>query len=200
MISSSPFKPSVNPATASLRALRAEAIRNVIRGGIGHDPEGTVCAAWSWTHGLGLFAATDVVHDRIVLTGSVLQAGPDWDPGWTVTIRPGVYAWLTPAASILNHSCGPNLGIVDLGSDGYAFRALRNISAGEELTREYGCTEGWDTGIAYCHCGAACCTGAVPGYLVSTPARQARLRDFGVAQWIREIEARKIKGRRPHAA
>jgi hypothetical protein len=200
MSSRSPFKPSANPATASLRSVWEEAIRNTIRARVGHGPEGMVLPAWSWTHGLGLFAATNIPRGRIVLTGRVLQSGSDWDPGWTVTIRPGMYAWLSPAAAIVNHSCAPNLGIVDLGRDGYAFRALRDISAGDELTREYGCTEGWDTGIVYCHCGAACCTGAVPGYLVSTPERKARLRELGVAQWIRELEAPKIKKGRHCAA
>jgi len=199
MKSVSQLKPCANPATASLRSMWEEALRNAMRAGIGHGSEGMVFPAWSWTHGLGLFAASGIPRGRIVLTGRVLQSGPDWDPGWTVTIRPGLYAWLSPEASIVNHSCAPNLGIVDLGPDGYAFRALRDISASDELTREYGCTEGWDTGIVYCHCGAPCCNGAIPGYLVSTPERKAKLRELGVAQWIREFEEPAIRRRRDAA-
>jgi SET domain len=195
-----PCKPVVNPATASLRALRADAIRNAIRAKVGQPAEGMVCAAWSWIHGLGLFAARPLPRACIVLTGRVVQSGADPDPGWTFTLRPGWHAWLSPEAGILNHSCAPNLGIVDLGKDGYAFRTLREIAVGEELTRDYGCTEGFGTGIAYCHCGAAACTGAVPGFFESTAARTARLRGFGVAQWIREFEAARHKRNRRHAA
>jgi hypothetical protein len=62
------------------------------------------------------------------------------------------------AVDYMNHSCDPNCGV--RGS--VAVVARRAISAGEELTFDYGTTD-TDRWTLECHCGAAGCRGRMTG-------------------------------------
>lgn len=65
------------------------------------------------------------------------------------------YSW-----QFLNHSCDPN-GYMNIAE--YAFRALRNISKGEEITFNYLTTESELATPFNCNCGAAGCLGVIRG-------------------------------------
>lgn len=69
----------------------------------------------------------------------------------------------------LNHSCAPNLRIVGQIS----FRAMRDISPGEELTFDYatGDDDDWEMD---CSCGATTCRGRITGKDWQLPEIQKR--------------------------
>lgn len=62
-------------------------------------------------------------------------------------------------AMFLNHSCNPNCETEEINGRIW-IRAIRNISAGEELTYEYNLHDS-DDDDADCHCGAAKCRGTM---------------------------------------
>jgi hypothetical protein len=57
-----------------------------------------------------------------------------------------------------NHSCQPNLGL----RGEITFVAMRDISAGEELTHDWALTDDDDYAVE-CHCGASQCRGTLTG-------------------------------------
>lgn len=59
------------------------------------------------------------------------------------------------AAMFLNHSCDPNCETTEI-NERIWIRAIRDISAGEELTYDY-CLYDGDEDEAACNCGAANC-------------------------------------------
>lgn len=71
---------------------------------------------------------------------------------------------LDEPARLMNHSCGPNTGVVDNDEDGYDFIALRDIEMGEELTWDYETTEYESIAVDRCLCGSESCRGRTAGY------------------------------------
>lgn len=88
-------------------------------------------------------------------------------PNW---IGIGRYSWINTKNSpfrYINHSCEPNTYIVSKRT----VVALRNISAGEEVTMDYSLTEadsGWS--IEQCGCGAKTCRKKI-GPITSLPVK-----------------------------
>lgn len=109
--------------------------------------------------------------------------------------------FLLPTPSVgflLNHSCDPN-AVLLAARDGFEFRAMRRITANEEVRWNYATTMGdWFT--MQCRCETAGCYGIVAGPLsLSRNAREEMLKQFGealllphVARWL------KTKGCPPH--
>ncbi len=63
-----------------------------------------------------------------------------------------------PVMLFINHSCEPNVGF----SGNVVLVALRDVSAGEELTTDYALFDDSDEQMR-CHCGAASCRGVITG-------------------------------------
>jgi SET domain-containing protein len=122
-------------------------------------------------HGRGLFATSDINEGEVVAVkgGHIVtraqlreitsQLGPV-----EIQIGDGLYiAPLSPEereASMLysNHSCQANLGM----RGEITFVALRDISAGEELTHDWAVTDDDDYSVK-CNCGAENCRGTLTG-------------------------------------
>ena len=68
-----------------------------------------------------------------------------------------------------NHSCESNLGM----RGEITFIALRDISAGEELTHDWALTDDDDYSVE-CHCGTAHCRGTLTGKDWQRPDLQER--------------------------
>ena len=123
-------------------------------------------------HGRGLFATTDIAKNEIV----AVKGGHIVD---RETLRHKVTPRLGPVEiqiddnlfiarvtdeerelSMLysNHSCDANLGI----RGEITFVAMRNISAGEELTHDWAITDDDDYSVE-CKCGAPNCRGILTG-------------------------------------
>ncbi len=77
------------------------------------------------------------------------------------------YCWL-----YLNHNCDPN-GYIN--ADELAFRALRDIAAGDEITFNYLTTESELAAPFTCTCGSTNCFGLIRGRDFLTPAELERL-------------------------
>lgn len=96
----------------------------------------------------------------------IFHLDDEWDIDGSVPYNP---------ARFLNHSCAPNCEAVQLDG-GIWILALRKISAGEELTFDYG----YDI-IDYhehpCRCGAPGC----PGYIVAVDLREELIRRIAPA-------------------
>ena len=83
-----------------------------------------------------------------------------------------------------NHSCEPNIGV----RGQITFVAMRDISAGEELTHDWAMTDD-DDSVTACRCGAGICRGTISGQDWRKPELQARYRGYFSAYLIQKIEA-----------
>jgi hypothetical protein len=73
----------------------------------------------------------------------------------------------------LNHSCEPNVGL----AGNIVLVAMRDISAGEELTTDYALFDDYD-GQMTCHCGTSSCRGTVGGRDWQLPELQQRYGNY----------------------
>lgn len=122
-------------------------------------------------HGWGMFAVASIAEGELVATkgGAVLHLD-EW-----ATIEPEVgaaeiqisdefvigprdHTERQSAMLFLNHSCSPNLGV--LGQ--ISFVAMREISAGEELTYDWAMTDNLDYTME-CTCRSPQCRGKLSG-------------------------------------
>jgi SET domain-containing protein len=134
-------------------------------------------------HGRGLFATSDIARGEVVLVkgGHIVDrqtlrrdVTPHLGP---VEIQIGDDLFIAPVtteereASMLysNHSCDPNLGM----RGEITFVAMRNISAGEELTHDW-CTTDDDDYAVECNCRSPECRKRLTGKDWQRPELQQR--------------------------
>ena len=90
---------------------------------------------------------------------------------YTIQVAAGCH--VQPAAGrYVNHSCAPNCSF---DSRARAFRALRPIASGEEITFDYNTTERELAAPFRCRCGAGGCVGDIRGHRYLSDAQQQRL-------------------------
>jgi hypothetical protein len=82
-----------------------------------------------------------------------------------------------------NHSCEPNLGV----RGEITFVAMRDITAGEELTHDWAMTDD-DDSTTQCHCGAASCRGTITGKDWQKAELQERYRGYFSAYLAQKME------------
>ena len=82
-----------------------------------------------------------------------------------------------------NHSCAANLGV----RGEITFVAMRNISAGEELTHDWATTDD-DDYVVDCSCGAENCRKTVTGKDWQRPELQKQYAGYFSAYLARKIE------------
>ena len=107
-------------------------------------PPTAICVKQTPGKGLGVFATRDIRLDELiercpilVLTKSeVLESGPLL-PRYVFSWGRGKVALALGYGSIYNHSYEPNAYYEDRGRRCKQYRALRDISAGEEITINY---------------------------------------------------------------
>ena len=90
--------------------------------------------------GHGVFALREFVRGETVIVGRAI----DYPPRRTrmsVQVDWGQHVEMDAPATLLNHSCVPNLGVRGNAWSAYDFVALRGIPAGEELAFDYAMTE-----------------------------------------------------------
>ncbi|MCU1359158.1 MAG: nuclear protein [Ilumatobacteraceae bacterium] len=136
--------------------------------------------------GSGLFATADIRAGTTVLrlggrlvTSAELDdlfaaAEHDPDPVYidTFTIYEDAHVVLPPGttAHFGNHSCDPSLW----HSGPYEFVTRRDVSAGDELTLDYGTISGADGFMMECACGARMCRGRITSDHWRLPQLQQR--------------------------
>src|SRR5258708_25801078 len=122
-------------------------------------------------HGKGLFAIEPITKDEVVCVKGgyifdrqTLNAMPAWYRAAEIQIAKDLFIGPLNQSEregsmiFSNHSCDPNIGV--LGQ--IVFVALRDISAGEELTHDWATTDDDDYEME-CRCGAAQCRGRITG-------------------------------------
>ena len=130
----------------------------------------------------GLFARNDILAGSVIfhLKGCVssrankysIQLSSDKHLDFPPGKKPNDdldYAW-----QYLNHSCDPN-GYLNAGE--YCFRALKNISKGEEITFNYLATEYELASPFRCGCRSVNCFGLIRGNKFLTADQVAQLND-----------------------
>jgi len=147
-------------------------------------------------HGRGLFARADIAKGEIVAVkgGHIVdretlrrEITPRLGP---VEIQIDDDLFIAPVTdderelSMLytNHSCHPNLGI----SGEITFVAMRDITAGEELTHDWVMTDDDDYSVE-CKCGAPNCRGRLTGKDWQRPELQKRYAGYFSAYLARRI-------------
>lgn len=110
--------------------------------------------------GHGVYALREFVRGETVIVGRAI----DHPPGRTrmsVQVDLGRHVEMNAPATLLNHSCEPNLGVRENEWCAYDFVALRDIPAGEELVFDYAMTEHSLVAPLSCCCGSANCQGEI---------------------------------------
>jgi uncharacterized protein len=125
----------------------------------------------SSVEGRGLVAVAGIARDEIVaikgghiVDTATLQALPERLQNSEVQIADGFHlvalaeAEYEPVMLFINHSCEPNVGF----AGNIVLVAMRDISAGEELTTDYALFDDYD-GSMDCNCGSATCRRVIGG-------------------------------------
>lgn len=142
--------------------------------------------------GRGSFARVPIAAGEVVtIWGAVPVTSADMDAyardGYAVyEIAPGEFIAYAPYDEthpdhFLNHSCDPNLWLVDPVS----LAARRAIAAGEEVTADYATWADLDWIAEWtCACGSADCRGRITGRDCRLPELRQRYGDH-LAPWVR---------------
>lgn len=110
--------------------------------------------------GRGVFAARDFPRGETVLVGKAIDY-PAQRTRMSVQLDWERHVEMDVPATLLNHSCAPNLGVHGNDWSAYDFIALRDIRAGEELAFDYAMTEYSLVVPLSCLCGSAACEGEI---------------------------------------
>jgi hypothetical protein len=122
--------------------------------------------------GRGLFATARIGTDEIVavkgghiVTTRQLMELPDPLPNSEIQIAQGLHLVALspeeyePVMLFINHSCEPNVGF----AGNIVLVAMREVTAGEELTTDYALFDDYDGQMA-CHCNTARCRRVIDGH------------------------------------
>lgn len=110
--------------------------------------------------GLGVFAAREFLRGETVVVGRAIEFPPE-RTRMSVQVAWERHVEMDAPATLLNHSCAPNLGVRDNDWSAFDFVALRDIVAGEELDFDYAMTEYELVGSLSCRCGSSTCVGEI---------------------------------------
>ena len=110
--------------------------------------------------GFGVFAARWLARGETVIVGKA-TGYPTERTRVSVQLDWGRQVEMDAPATLLNHSCAPNLGVRQNHWSAYDFVALRDILAGEELAFDYAMTEHSLVASLPCWCGTTACQGEV---------------------------------------
>jgi uncharacterized protein len=128
--------------------------------------------------GRGVFAVREFLCGETVIVGRAVDY-PSTRTRMSVQLEWGRHVEMDAPATLLNHSCAPNLGVAENAWCAYDFVALRDILAGEELAFDYAMTEHSLLTPLTCHCGSAACQGEIRSW----SRRDAEWREQN-AKWI----------------
>ena len=148
-------------------------------------------------HGRGLFAAENIAAGEVVAVkgGHIISratllevqalVGPaEIQIDDDLFICPMTAAEREGSMLFSNHSCEPNIGV----RGQITFVAMRDITAGEELTHDWAMTD-HDESTTACHCGTASCRATITGKDWQKPALQERYRGYFSTYLALKIEA-----------
>ncbi|MBV9607376.1 MAG: SET domain-containing protein [Solirubrobacterales bacterium] len=110
--------------------------------------------------GLGVFAARRFVRGETAVVGRAI-AYPPQRTRMSVQMHWDRHVEMDAPATLLNHSCEPNLGVRENRWSAFDFIALRDIFAGEELAFDYAMTEHALVARLSCRCGSLACGGEI---------------------------------------
>jgi hypothetical protein len=113
--------------------------------------------------GRGVFATVDIARGRLLMpfTGPLLRYEQTTPLTLALQIGPDLYVGESGGLDdCVNHSCDPNSGLVISGTDVRLY-ALRDITAGGQITFDYSTTMDEDDFEFDCLCGSAVCRGKI---------------------------------------
>lgn len=158
------------------------------------SPKTEVCQ--SKIHGRGLFANADIAKGAVVavkgghiVNGETLRReitprlGPvEIQIGDDLFIAPVTDEELELSMLYTNHACDPNIGL----RGEVTFVAMRDISAGEELTHDWAMTDD-DDYLVECNCGARNCRKTLTGKDWQRPELQKKYAGYFSAYLAKKI-------------
>jgi len=140
----------------------------------------------SGIEGRGLVSITPIAAGELVaikgghiVTTAALQSLPERLQNSDVQIADGFHlvaleeAEYEPVMLFINHSCEPNVGF----AGNIVLVAMRDVSAGEELTTDYALFDDYD-GSMECQCGTPSCRGTIYGRDWQRPDLQSKYGNY----------------------
>ncbi len=156
------------------------------RKGVASEIEGRGLTALA-TIGAGEIVAIKGGH---IVTTAVLQSLPERLRNSEIQIADGFHlaaleeAEYEPVMLFINHSCEPNVGF----AGNIILVAMRDISAGEELTTDYALFDDHDAAME-CRCGVPSCRGTVSGRDWQRPNRQTKYGSYFSSYLVRRMSS-----------
>ncbi|MER9625461.1 SET domain-containing protein-lysine N-methyltransferase [Mesorhizobium sp. M0222] len=118
--------------------------------------------------GRGVFSSRHFLPGEVVMIG--LVAGIERERTiYTIQTDWDIHAKFEEPAVLSNHSCSPNLAIVQNRFGAYDFIAIHEISRDIELTWDYATTEFDSIAVQVCLCTSKNCRGAAGGFSTLSP-------------------------------
>jgi hypothetical protein len=110
--------------------------------------------------GRGVFATRRFLRGETVIVGRAVEH-PSARTRMSVQLDWDRHVEMDAPATLLNHSCAPNLGVRENEWCAYDFVALRHVFPGEELAFDYAMTEHSLIAPLSCCCGSSACQGQI---------------------------------------
>ena len=130
-----------------------------------------------------------------IVTAAALQSLPERLQNSEIQIADGFHlvaleeAEYEPVMLFINHSCEPNVGF----GGNIVLVAMRDISAGEELTTDYALFDDHD-GTMECRCATPSCRGTVSGRDWQRPDLQRKYGSYFSSYLLRRLSTSQITG------
>src|SRR3989344_6321531 len=136
--------------------------------------------------GLGVFAKAPFKIGVLGASGKPLSFS-HLKSAHSFQIDVDLHAEFDKPARLINHSCDPNLGIINNQFRGYDFIALRDIKQGEELGWDYCTTEFISIAIRdKCLCGSKICRVKISGFCDLPEFLKKKYEPF-IASYLRQL-------------
>ncbi len=148
--------------------------------------------------GFGSFATSTIVRGTVVATfggtgcdRATFDAADEDRRSRSIQIDDDLFLLGPPSrepGDCVNHSCNPNSG----PRNGVQIVAMRDIAIGEEITFDYGTTDGSDYDSFECVCGTENCRGLISGTTWKIPELQQKYHGWFSPYLQRRIDAMRI--------
>lgn len=112
--------------------------------------------------GYGLVASRDFRKGDKVMTSKAIEERPR--DSHTIQTSDNTHVLIDLPSRFVNHSCNPNLGVLDNDFQAYDFYALHDINKGQDLSFDYESTEYEIKGFEECLCGKERCRKHLGGF------------------------------------
>ena len=140
--------------------------------------------------GKGVSAKGFIKKGEVVVSGKVVKKLKQ-RTSHSFQVDVDTHVQLDIVSRSINHSCEPNIGVLNNVSGAYDFIALRDIQNGEEITWDYETTEYISISVQKCLCGSSVCRKTIKGFIYLSISTILKYNGF-IAEYLKELLIKNI--------